>query len=137
MNQRDVSAGYLRTLGRGCSRGRYFTADDDATKPNVVVINQALARRYFPNEDPIGQRIGDTRSRPHRSTRSSASSTTSGKAQLDQEIWPAVYYPFNQSADTRFSLVVRTAQAPTVGPARRRGRAPAHRPRSRRPWTRS
>jgi macrolide transport system ATP-binding/permease protein len=40
-------------------RGRFFTDAEDASKPEVVVINQALAQKYFPAEDPIGQRIAD------------------------------------------------------------------------------
>ena len=58
VNQRDVSAGYLQTIGAALVRGRYFAESDDATKPRVVIVNQALARRYFPGEDPIGKRFG-------------------------------------------------------------------------------
>ena len=40
-------------------RGRFFTDTEDASKPEVVVINQALAQKYFPGENPIGLRIVD------------------------------------------------------------------------------
>ena len=40
-------------------RGRFFTEADNASKPGVAVINEALARKYLPNENPIGQRITD------------------------------------------------------------------------------
>lgn len=60
VNQRDVSSSYFTTLGAKLLRGRYFTDAEDASKPRVVVINQALARQYFPGENPIGKQFGDT-----------------------------------------------------------------------------
>lgn len=54
---RDVSPGYLRTLGIPLVRGRTFRPEDaDAARP-AVVINRALARKYFPGEDPVGREI--------------------------------------------------------------------------------
>ena len=58
-NGRSVSSDYFATLHARLIRGRYFTDAEDASKPNVVIINQALARHYFPDEDPIGKKIGD------------------------------------------------------------------------------
>ena len=60
VNQRDVSSAYFATLRAKLVRGRYFREDEDLSKPRVAIINQALARQYFPGEDPIGKRIGDT-----------------------------------------------------------------------------
>ena len=51
---RYVTPGYFRTLGIRMLRGRGFTASDDAGAPMVVVINEALAKRYLPGEDPVG-----------------------------------------------------------------------------------
>ena len=59
VDERDVSPSYLPTLRARLMRGRLFTEDDDASKPQVIVINQALARKYFPGEDPIGKKIGN------------------------------------------------------------------------------
>jgi macrolide transport system ATP-binding/permease protein len=59
VNQRNVSSAYFTTLQAKLLRGRYFVDTEDASKPNVAIINQALARVYFPGEDPIGKRIGD------------------------------------------------------------------------------
>ena len=111
VNQRDVSSAFFSTIRAKLLRGRYFTEADDATKPLVVIINQTLARKYFPGEDPIGKRIGDTELTP-KSIKEIVGVVEDVKdGSLDSEIWPAVYYPFNQDGDTYFSVVVRTSQA--------------------------
>lgn len=55
--QRLVTAGYFATMGVGLVRGRDFEAGDTAAKPLVAVVNEALVRQFFPNEDPLGKRI--------------------------------------------------------------------------------
>lgn len=55
----SVTPGYLRLFRIPVLRGRDFTENDKAGAPNVVLINQALASKYWPNEDPIGQKIRD------------------------------------------------------------------------------
>ena len=57
VNEREVSSEFFQTLQGRLLRGRYFTDADDLTRPNVVIINQALAKKYFPGEDPIGKKI--------------------------------------------------------------------------------
>ena len=52
-----VSPGYFATIGVPIVRGREFERRDAVTDPRVVVINEAMARREFPNQDPIGQRF--------------------------------------------------------------------------------
>jgi predicted permease len=50
-----VSRDFFPTMGISIVRGRGFSAQDTATSPKVAVINRTLARRYFPNEDPVGK----------------------------------------------------------------------------------
>jgi putative ABC transport system permease protein len=57
VNWFDVSPEYFDALGIALVKGRGFTPADAAGAPNVAVINQALARRFFPGTDPIGQRV--------------------------------------------------------------------------------
>jgi putative ABC transport system permease protein len=52
-----VSAGYFETLGIRLVRGRTFTEADTSTSPQVTVINETLANRLWPGEDPIGKRL--------------------------------------------------------------------------------
>jgi predicted permease len=50
-----VSPGFLDLIGTRIVRGRGFIASDDASGPPVVLINQAMAQKYWPSQDPIGQ----------------------------------------------------------------------------------
>jgi putative ABC transport system permease protein len=52
-----VSPDYFQTLGIALLIGRVFTAEDTRDSPLVIVIDETLARQYFPNEDPIGKRL--------------------------------------------------------------------------------
>ncbi len=111
-NQRDVSPGYLAAIGARLTAGRYFTAAEDATKPRVAVINQALARLYFPGQNPVGQRVGDTSLSPASITEIVGVVDDVREGALNQDIWPAIYLPLAQSPDSDFAVVVRTAQEP-------------------------
>ena len=48
---------YFRALGIPLLRGRFFTACDKKDAPNVIIINHAMAERYWPGEDAVGKRI--------------------------------------------------------------------------------
>ena len=110
VNQRDVSAGFFATLRATLVSGRYFSDADDATRQKVAIVNEAFVRKYFPGEDAIGKRFGDTDLKPDSIKQIVGVVKDFKDAGLDQEQWPAVYYPFNQDVDTYFSVIVRTAQ---------------------------
>jgi len=55
-----VSPDYFQTMGIELLKGRLFTAEDTRDRPPVIVIDEALARQHFPNEDPIGKRLKQT-----------------------------------------------------------------------------
>ena len=57
---RVVSAGYFATMGIDMLRGREFTTTDEGDAQKVVVINEAMARAYFGDRDPVGQQIAWT-----------------------------------------------------------------------------
>jgi putative ABC transport system permease protein len=56
-NYRPVTPGYFEAMGIPFIQGRSFTERDDAQAPGVAIINEAFARRFFPDEDPIGRRL--------------------------------------------------------------------------------
>ncbi len=111
VNERDASSGYFTTLQARLLGGRYFTDADDASKPRVVIINQALAKQYFPGDGPIGKLMGDDDLSPKSIKQIVGVVDDIKEGLLDSEILPAVYYPFNQSPDTFFAVVVRTSQS--------------------------
>jgi predicted permease len=57
IHTRRVSPEYLQLLRIPLKRGRYITPDDRAGSPLVVVVNEAAARHYWPDRDPLGERI--------------------------------------------------------------------------------
>jgi putative ABC transport system permease protein len=115
-NNRVVSPDYFHTLGIPLLKGRPLSAQDNAQAPAVVLINQAMARRYWGGEDPVGKRfkigaraantpwltvvgvVGDIR-----------------QAGLDNASLPELYLPFTQG-HARWArprvLFVRTAGDP-------------------------
>lgn len=125
VNQRGVSSEYFTTLHANLLRGRMFTDAEDLGKPQVVVINQTLAKKYFPGEDPIGQRFGDDTLNPKTIKEIVGIVDDIREGPLESEIWPAYYYSLNQQPDITYSIVVRTSQAeqsvmPSVADAIRR-----------------
>ncbi|HXJ88253.1 MAG TPA: ABC transporter permease [Candidatus Binatia bacterium] len=111
VNQREVSTDFFLTIRARLVAGRFFTEFDDASKPRVVIINQTIAKKYFPGEDPIGRKIGETRDYPKTLREVVGVVEDIRDGSLDAEIWPAVYYPFSQSPDTYFNIVARTSQS--------------------------
>ncbi|HEY6351575.1 MAG TPA: ABC transporter permease [Candidatus Angelobacter sp.] len=54
----DVTPGFFSAMGIGVRQGRLFTEQDaDADPPNMVVVNETLARQFWPNQDPVGSHI--------------------------------------------------------------------------------
>ncbi|HEX4757618.1 MAG TPA: ABC transporter permease [Terracidiphilus sp.] len=110
VDERHVSAKYLATIKARLVRGRFFTEADDASRPGVAVINQTLARRYFPGQDPVGQKIADDEG--GRSTVWEIVGVVDDvrEGPLDEDIWPTEYFPLNQTLDHSLTLAVRTSQ---------------------------
>ncbi|HEX3469927.1 MAG TPA: ABC transporter permease, partial [Silvibacterium sp.] len=88
VNEREVSSGYFATLKARLIRGRFFADSEDSTKPKVLIINQALARKYFPGENPIGRKIGDTSLSPDSMREIVGVVDDIREGGLDEEIWP-------------------------------------------------
>jgi predicted permease len=63
-NVRNVSPGYFEALGIPLLRGRQFTSGDRLTTEPVAIIDETLARQYWPNEDPLGQHINPRDGKP-------------------------------------------------------------------------
>jgi predicted permease len=110
VDERHVSPGYLATLKATLVRGRSLTDADEASRPGVAVINQALARKYFPDENPIGQRIENDEGGLPSEWEIVGVADDVREGALDGDIWPAEYFPISQARQNTFSLAVRTQQ---------------------------
>lgn len=112
VNERDVSSKFFQTIGARLLRGRYFSDAEDESRPEVLIVNQTLVKKYFPREDPIGKQIGDTKLSPKSIKTIIGVVDDIREGALDDEIWPAEYHPFNQDPNTYFLVVARTSQKP-------------------------
>ena len=110
VNDRQVSTAYFATLQAQMLRGRGFAESDDASRPRVTIINQTLAKRYFPNENPLGQHIGSDVSKSPLEIIGVVDDIKEGP--LETSTLPAMYLPSNQEPDNAFYIIVRTSQAP-------------------------
>jgi len=112
MIRRGVTPGYFRTMGIPLLRGRDFSTDDTEHAPEVMIVNQALVRRYFPGEDPIGKRIGGLR--PDISWKTIVGVTGDEKNDgIRPASQPEAYSPLTQEPELEVpALIVRTAANP-------------------------
>jgi macrolide transport system ATP-binding/permease protein len=109
VNERDVSSNFLPTLKAKLVRGRFLSEDDKKTSPQVIVINETLARKYFPGEDPIGKKIGNGELTPDSIRVVVGVVADVREGALDKDVWPTEYQAIYQGPDSYFSLAVRTA----------------------------
>jgi len=110
VDERHISPEYLPTLNATLVRGRLFTGADDGSRPGVAVINQVLARRFFPTEDPVGQRIANDEGGRPSVWEIVGVVDDVREGPLDVDTSPAEYFPISQTLGHYFSLVVRTRQ---------------------------
>lgn len=107
---REVSPGYFRTLQARLLRGRVFDQGDDRSKPPVVIINEAFARRYFSGADPIGQRLlYAAGTQPSMEIVGIVEDIKENA--LDAATPPAMYVAFDQDPTSGFVVFARTRLA--------------------------
>lgn len=109
-----VSPSYFAMLGIPLVHGRLLAESDGANTPPVVVVNQALVRRYFPDENPLGKRIRTgPDGEPWRTIAGIAGDVkTSGLAAAPE---PTIYLPYSQAgSSTGMAVILRSALSPAV-----------------------
>jgi macrolide transport system ATP-binding/permease protein len=106
---RFVSTGYMTTLRTTLVSGRYFAEADNVSGAKVVIVNQAMAKQYFPAENPVGKQItfGGPKD-PAMLIVGLINDIQEG--QLDAAPRGAMYLPFVQNPSSSFVVLVRTAQ---------------------------
>ena len=106
----EVSPGYFEAMGMQM-RGRDFRIDEDKTESRVLLVNETFARRFFPNQDPIGKRVNW--SGPENPFWEIIGVVPDGKYNsLGEAPKPALYRPFLRSPNGAGTLVVRTRDNP-------------------------
>ncbi len=107
---RMVAAGYFETMRIPLVEGRYLDERDADTGPRVSLINQTMARRYFPGVSPIGRTIQN----PHGKSEVVGVVGDVRNEGLDSEPKKQVYLPMRQSPSAGMALVARTEGDPTA-----------------------
>lgn len=112
--QRVITPGYFQTMSIPILKGRSFTEQDRANTSSVIIVNEALAHRYWPNQDAIGKRLGfdDESSKQVWREIVGVVGNVRHKA-LETEAMPEVYFPYQQRPGSFMNLVVHTASDPT------------------------
>ena len=106
-----VTADYFSTMRASLIRGRAFNERDTATSPPVTVIDQLLADKIFPGEDPVGKRLrmdpGDT-GKTEMWEIVGVVGRIKARAFDDIDTLPVVYFPQRQVERTNYTLLVRS-----------------------------
>jgi putative ABC transport system permease protein len=123
-NYRSVSSDYFHAMNIPVVQGRTFTERDAEGAPLVMIINQAMARRDFPNINPIGKRINLGGNNPQGQPvwwEIVGVAANVRSLELREEATPEFYLSALQDTFAGMSIVVRTAAEPaSLGPAVRR-----------------
>jgi predicted permease len=119
---RRVTPGYFKALGIAVDQGRDFTAGDDSKAPQVVAVNQAWVRRYFPGQDVMGKRLDfeSSEKEPRRWRSIVGVVADSHDFGFDKPTPPVYYVPEAQFPGSGLTLMVRTSGplAPLLKPVR-------------------
>ncbi len=116
-NIRSVDSGYLEAMGLRLIQGRWIQESDTTNSERVVVIDQLLANRYWPGEDPIGRHISRDLSFNNRDALATIVGVVAPiKMQtLEENVSKeTLYYPLAQSSSNGLTLVVRAEGDPTA-----------------------
>ncbi|HJT29421.1 MAG TPA: ABC transporter permease [Pyrinomonadaceae bacterium] len=106
-----VGPNYFRTMGTSLLRGREFTEADREGAPGSAILNETLAARLWPNEDPLGKRVSVTG--PEGPFLEVVGVARDSKYRtLGETPRPYVYLPLAQSYDLKMTLIVRTTGDP-------------------------
>ncbi len=107
-----VTLDYFDTMGMSLRRGRSFTPADDADSPLVVVVNEALAERVWPDEDPLGQTLYYPSPEGRTPLRVIGVVQNARMRSLRTAAQPHMFVPVSQDYISRGTLHVRTAGDP-------------------------
>ena len=108
---RSATPGYFNTIGIALRQGRLFDPHDDLDAKRVALVNEALVRKHFAHENPLGQHITSGGSQPMEIVGVVADAKLYS---LDSPIEPAIYVPHMQHPGESMGLAVRTEGDPAA-----------------------
>jgi putative ABC transport system permease protein len=108
---RVISPDYFRAMGIPLLNGRYFTEEDMEGPPRFIVVNEAVVRNAFHNQDPIGKRITDFLADSPNTELEIIGIVGNVRHRLEEEPPPTVYQPLGQAQWSSFEIVVKTGIA--------------------------
>ncbi|MGA9995520.1 MAG: ABC transporter permease [Pyrinomonadaceae bacterium] len=110
-NTRIINPDYFPAMRIPLVKGRYFNEHDKKDEPNAVIVNEAMAQKFWPNEDPLGKRL---KSGGDKGSWRTVVGVISDAKQYSAEKEPpiTVYYPFEQYTARSMYLLVRTTSDP-------------------------
>jgi len=114
-DRRMTSPNYFDALGVRLLQGRVFSDQDNQTSQGVAIVGESLARRFIPDEEPIGKRIklgGRDSTRPWLVIVGVAGDVHDSG--LDSETRPCIYVPYPQFPTSSMTLVVRSVSDPKL-----------------------
>jgi putative ABC transport system permease protein len=106
----SVTGKYFETVGARLLEGRFLNENDGAAAPFVVVINQTMAKTYWPKESAIGHRVGKTQNSPWRTIVGVVADIKN--AALDRPAGTEVFFSFAQQPSRLSWAVLRTQGDP-------------------------
>ncbi len=113
-NRRIITPGYFRAMGMSVLGGRAFTANDTEQATRVAIVNETMARRFWPGQDALGKRFKfgapDKNNNPWMEIVAVVADIK--HTRLDEEVRPETYLPNTQSPIRGMTLVARTTNAP-------------------------
>jgi hypothetical protein len=111
-----VDPGYFQTLRIRLLRGRDFSESDSRSTPRVAIVNNALARRLWPNDDAIGKQLRVENPDDQFTLTVVGVADDVRTVSLGGDVGPFVYVPMGQQSMSRMWLVVRRASAQSAIP---------------------
>ncbi len=111
VDYRMVNANFFKTMGIPILKGRDFTEREIVESDRVAIINETMARRFWPNENPLGRRIKLNRMEPWDEIIGVVGDIKT--TDLDGEIQPTVYWPRHSWGSISNDIVARTSVEPT------------------------
>jgi predicted permease len=113
INRVRIAPSFFETMEIALTRGRVFSERDNLPAPKVAIINEAAVRKFFPNEDPLGKRFGNS---PETSNQIEVIGVVKDimYSALREPPPATMYVPYVQSPVGAMAYIVRTASDPSL-----------------------